>query len=164
MLLLFVDTVRRVVDQIIQHGWVVRPTLGVNVAGDRIVRSTGMQLGRRLELVVVVDVLPGSAAERAGIIPTVLRRDGTLALGDLIVEVDGRNTEEVEDLLTAIEERRDGAERKANEKVEVRVLRSCDLSRPETLIAKLDAGEGGSKAQGRRGYAGRSGVVGGRPE
>merc|ERR1711862_501502 len=60
-----VDTVRRVVNQIIRYGHVLRPTVGINVADDRIVRSIEAQLGQKLEGVLVAEVVPGSQAEAA---------------------------------------------------------------------------------------------------
>jgi S1-C subfamily serine protease len=62
-----VDTVRRVVNQIIRYGRVVRPTLGIHVTDDRIVRSMEMQLGRRLDGVLVAEVFPNSPAQQAGL-------------------------------------------------------------------------------------------------
>jgi len=76
-----VDTVRRVVNQIIRFGKVVRPSMGVNVAEDRVVRSIEMQLRKELNGVLVVEVLPKSPAEKAGIKATALRSDGTIELG-----------------------------------------------------------------------------------
>jgi len=70
-----VDTVRRVVNQIIRHGRVVRPTMGVNVEDDRVLRSIAMQLRREMNGVLVVEVLPGSPAETAGLRATELRSD-----------------------------------------------------------------------------------------
>ena len=57
-----VDTVRRVVNQIIRYGRVVRPTIGVNVADDRVLRSIEMQLRKKLNGVLIVEVLAGSPA------------------------------------------------------------------------------------------------------
>jgi hypothetical protein len=43
-----VDTVRRVVNQIIRHGRVPRPTLGIQVADDQILRDLSRRVGREL--------------------------------------------------------------------------------------------------------------------
>jgi S1-C subfamily serine protease len=82
--------------------------MGVNVADDRVLRSIAMQLRREMNGVLVVEVLPGSPAEAAGLRATELRSDGTLELGDMIAEVDGEAVAGVEDLLSAIEARADG--------------------------------------------------------
>jgi S1-C subfamily serine protease len=130
-----VDTVRRVVNQIIRHGRVVRPTMGVNVADDRVLRSIAMQLRRELSGVLVVEVLPGSPAEASGLRATELRSDGTLELGDVIAEVDGEAVAGVEDLLSAIEARADG------DAVAVKIWRKCDRRLAETVTVRLIASD-----------------------
>ena len=57
--------------------------------------------------------------------------DGELTLGDMITHVGGAPVRQVEDLLSAIEERQPG------EAVELRVLRRCDPRRAETVPARL---------------------------
>ena len=126
-----VDTVRRVVNQIITYGKVVRPTLGVNVAEDATTRRVAQSLGRKLDGALVVEVLAGSPAEAEGLHSTQRGRMGEVLLGDLITDVDGTPVRGVEDLLSAVEERQ------AGQVVTVRVLRGCDPKRAETLKARL---------------------------
>lgn len=92
-----VDTVCRIINQIIRHGRVIRPALGVRCASDGQARQLGVKN------VLVIDVIPGSAAAAAGIKPT--RRDGSgrLVLGDVIEAVNKEKTPQLDDLLTAIE-------------------------------------------------------------
>jgi len=143
-----VDTVRRVVNQIIRHGRVIRPTIGVNVADDRVLKSIEMQLRKELNGVLVVEVLPGSPAERAGLKASALRSDGTIELGDLITEINGEPVVSVEDLLSAIEARSDG------ETVRVKIWRSCDKRLAETVQVKLTSSQklnaNGSAASGKK--------------
>merc|ERR1711908_191766 len=54
-----VDTVRRVVNQIIRYGKGARPTLGVNVLEDALRKQLARKLGRALEGALVVEVVPG---------------------------------------------------------------------------------------------------------
>ena len=126
-----VDTVRRVVGQLIRHGRVVRPTLGVEVAEDAITRRVAQSLNRSLDGALVVEVLVNGPAEAAGLRPTERGRTGELLLGDLIVSVDGAPVRQVEDLLSAVEVRQVG------EAVTLRVLRGCDPQREETLKVRL---------------------------
>ena len=125
-----VDTVRRVVNQIIRYGRVVRPTLGVNVADDRLTRSIAAR-GRSLDGVLITEVLPNSPAQRAGLKASQIRSDGTIILGDLITDVNGQPVRQVEDLLSAIEEKREG------EVVRLGVQRGSDPSRSERVEARL---------------------------
>jgi S1-C subfamily serine protease len=92
-----VDTVNRIVPQLILHGKIIRPGLGVQVAGDQLTREFG------LPGVLVVEVVPGKAAAKAGIRPT--RRDsaGQLILGDVIVAIDGKQIDSVNDLFLVLE-------------------------------------------------------------
>ena len=130
-----VDTVRRVVNQIIRYGRVVRPTLGINVADDKIVKSIEMQTRKELNGVLVVEVLPGSPAEKAGIKASALRSDGTIELGDLITAVNGEKVPTVEDLLSAIETRTEG------EMVTVTIWRKCSKNAQETVRVSLTSSE-----------------------
>ena len=90
------------VPDLLAHGRVRRPALGVQLAAADVVR------GWRLEGALVVDVVPGSGAERAGLRPTRRDRRGRLELGDLIVAVDGEPVASSADLLLALERRRPG--------------------------------------------------------
>lgn len=137
-----VDTVRRVVNQIIRYGKVVRPTMGVNVAADQVVKSIEMQLRKELNGVLVVEVLNGSPAEAAGIKSTVLRSDGTLELGDLITHVNGEKVVSVEDLLSAIETKREG------DVVDVTIWRKCDARLAENVKVRLMASDKFVKVNG----------------
>jgi len=77
-----VDKVSRIVTELIQHGKVIQPTIGVEPAPDQWVERLG------LKGVLVLDVLPGSPAAKAGIRPTRRLANGRIRLGDLIVALD----------------------------------------------------------------------------
>jgi S1-C subfamily serine protease len=79
-----VDEVNRVVPQLIRHGKVVRPGLGIQVASDAVAKQVGVNG------VLVVRVAPGSAAEKAGLRSTTRDADGQLVLGDVITAVEGK--------------------------------------------------------------------------
>ena len=133
-----VDTVRRVVNQLIRSGGrgTVRPTLGIHVVDDRVARSVEQQLGRSLSGVLVADVLADSPAERAGLRAMKLRSDGSTVLGDLITRVNDQPVEQVEDLLAAIEEKQVG------DMVRLTVHRGCDPRRREQISVPLVARDG----------------------
>jgi S1-C subfamily serine protease len=97
-----VDTVNRVVPQLIAHGRVVRPGLGADYADDRQVQAWG------LAGALVTYVTPGGAGEKAGLQPTTRDELGRLHLGDLIVAIDGRAVGRVDDLLNQLEARKVG--------------------------------------------------------
>jgi len=77
-----VDTVNWVVPQLIAYGKVRRPTLGAEFAPDYIVRRAG------IEGAVVVAVVPGSGADKAGLRPAYRDRRGRVTVGDVIIGID----------------------------------------------------------------------------
>jgi S1-C subfamily serine protease len=107
-----VDTVNRIVTEVIRSGKVTRPGLGVQVADEQIAQRLGVSG------VLIVDVTRGSPAAKAGMQPT--RRDSTgrVRLGDIITAVDGKKIESPNDLFLALEKYRVG------ESVNITVLRN----------------------------------------
>jgi S1-C subfamily serine protease len=91
-----VDVVNRVVPEIIRHGRVIRPGIGVTLASERI--------AERLDIkgVLVVSVQPGSSAAKAGIRETRQVRDDII-LGDIIQAVNGEPVESYDDLLNEVD-------------------------------------------------------------
>merc|ERR1712224_263965 len=126
-----VDTVRRVVNQIIQYGKVVRPTIGINIVDGNLVSYIERQLGRSLDGCLVAQIVPNSPAVVAGLEATTQNSAGSLVLGDLVTAVNGEPVKQAEDLISAIEEKTDG------ETVALTVLRKCDPNRKETVRVKL---------------------------
>ncbi len=98
-----VDTVARLVPQLIEHGQPIQPGIGIRILPD----STARRLG--LEGVVVRDVAPGGPAEKAGIEGLGRDRSGKILLGDVIVAVDGQGIRGSDDLMHAFESRGVGA-------------------------------------------------------
>lgn len=92
-----VDTVNRIVPELIRSGKVTRPGLGVQIADEQIAQRLGVSG------VLVVDVAKGSAASRAGIQPTRRDAEGRLRLGDIIVAIDGKKVTTPNDLFLLLE-------------------------------------------------------------
>jgi S1-C subfamily serine protease len=117
-------SVRWVVPDLIRYGRVNRPTLGVDPAPD----AWNRQLG--VEGVLILNVIPGSGAERAGLRGTERGRGRRVQLGDVIQSVDGKKVSSTADLLEVLEEK------KAGDVVSVDVLRD---SRRQQVQVRLDA-------------------------
>jgi S1-C subfamily serine protease len=96
-----VDTVRRVVPQLIATGRYTRPALGIEV-DEQLNRQLAAATGR--EGVFVLRVQPSSAAERAGIAGVATGPDGIVP-GDVITAVDGNAVRTVRELLTRLDQR-----------------------------------------------------------
>lgn len=97
-----VDTIRKIVPEIIKNGKVVHPGLGVSLMSDQYARRIGV------EGVAILEVPRGSDAARAGLAGLGRDRFGRLFLGDVVVAVDGTKVGSYDDLYTALEEHRIG--------------------------------------------------------
>jgi S1-C subfamily serine protease len=124
-----VDTVQRIVPQILRTGVVARPSLGADFFPDSFTERL------RVKGVLVGQVTPGGPGAKAGLLPT--RRDeaGDIVWGDLIVEIDGRVVESVEELLTVVESHAVGDSVKLTA---IRDLRTTGQKSVD-LIVKLEA-------------------------
>jgi S1-C subfamily serine protease len=87
-----VDTVNRVVPQLIRKGNYIRPTLGI-VIDEEINQRLTAALG--LTGIVILRVPSGSAAERAGLKGAVTMGDGGVVPGDVITAIDGKSVSTV---------------------------------------------------------------------
>jgi S1-C subfamily serine protease len=95
-----VDTVNRIVPQLIASGRYIRPSLGI-VADDDLSERVLEEAG--LSGVLVLKVEAGSPAAKAGIQATRAARNGDLILGDVIVAVDGKPVNSIGKLITVLE-------------------------------------------------------------
>ncbi len=92
-----VDTVNRVVPELIRHGRRVRAGLGVIVMPERIAARFGVERG-----VMIREVVPGSAADRAGLRGLAIGPHGESLLGDIIIAVDDIEVNSFDDLRAAL--------------------------------------------------------------
>jgi S1-C subfamily serine protease len=92
-----VDTVRKLVPQLIAHGHAVRPGIGVTLVSDAVASRLG------IHGVAIYNVKPGGPADRAGLIGVRSSRMGDVVLGDVIVAVSGKAVDSGDDLLDAFE-------------------------------------------------------------
>jgi S1-C subfamily serine protease len=92
-----VDTVNRIVPELIRSGRITRPGLGVQIAEEQLTAQLGVNG------VLVVDVARAGPGAKAGIRPT--RRDGSgrVTLGDVITAIDGKKVESPNDLFLLLE-------------------------------------------------------------
>jgi S1-C subfamily serine protease len=98
-----VDEINRVVPQLVSHGKVVRPRLGVQVAEDQVARQVGVKEGA-----LVVRVFPGSPAETAGLLGVQQDDEGRVVLGDIITAIDDKPIKAGKDLFGVLEEYKPG--------------------------------------------------------
>jgi S1-C subfamily serine protease len=102
-----VDTVNRVVPQLIAKGSYTRPSLGISV-NEELNRELTRQLG--VQGVLILEVHPNSPAAAAGLRGSSIAPDGTLVPGDVIVHVAGKSVDSVPRLLARLDDHRVGDE------------------------------------------------------
>ena len=99
-----VNTVKRVVPELIQYGRVQTPVLGITLLPqpDYYRRRWG------IEGVIVLDTVAGTDPERLGMRGLARSERGRMILGDVIVEVDGQPIRNENDLAVVIEQKQPG--------------------------------------------------------
>ncbi|MYA09690.1 MAG: trypsin-like serine protease [Holophagales bacterium] len=118
-----VDTVNWVVPELVAHGEVERPLIGVEL-DDSLLRARGVKGA------LVTNVVSGSGADKAGMRASRRTRRG-IVLGDLITAIEGREVASVNDVHTIVEDFRVGdvitvtvVRRDGEEDLEVRLTSS----------------------------------------
>jgi S1-C subfamily serine protease len=97
-----VDTIKKIVPQLIKYGKVIRPGIGVSFLND--------EYARRLDIVgvVIVDVPRNSTAYKAGIRGIGRDSSGRLYLGDIVVGIDNHKINTYDDLYNTLDNYRIG--------------------------------------------------------
>lgn len=96
-----VDTVNQVVPQLIKHGRVIRPRMGIeilNASQVKVLRDASTAG------VLIISVQRGGGAAEAGLRGSRMTSDGHLVLGDIIQRVDNHEVKSMDDLLTVLEQ------------------------------------------------------------
>jgi S1-C subfamily serine protease len=88
-----IDTVNRIISQLIAYGKVIAAGLGIEPAEDAVARQVGIEEG-----VLVLNVERRGAAGAAGMLPTRYDDEGNVVLGDIIVAIDGKAVRTTDDL------------------------------------------------------------------
>ncbi|MCY4523814.1 MAG: trypsin-like peptidase domain-containing protein, partial [Halobacteriovoraceae bacterium] len=90
-----VDTIKRIVPQLIKHGRIIRPVLGVLIFDQR---YFNMEKG-----IVIKSTLSGGPAQKAGLKGTRRDRYGRLKLGDIILKIDNKKVNKLDDIYHVLE-------------------------------------------------------------
>jgi S1-C subfamily serine protease len=100
------DTIRTIVPQLIQHGKVIRPGLGIGIAPESMKRRI---LGEDKGIIVSYVDEKGSAAQ-AGIRGMTQDQYGRTYLGDIIINVDAQDVNNLDDIYQILDKRKIGDE------------------------------------------------------
>jgi len=109
-----VDTVNRVVPQVIRHGKYIQPGLGLEL-DERI--NERLKAVLHVDGIVILRVAEGSSAARAGLKGARVTREGDVIPGDIIIAVGGKSVETVGKLYARLDEH------KVGDSVKVTVMR-----------------------------------------
>ncbi|GKS65658.1 2-alkenal reductase [Nitrospira sp.] len=119
-----VDTVNRIVPELIKHGKLIRPGLGVSLVPDTMAKRWG------IKGLIIGKVTRGGPADRAGLKGARETMAGRIQLGDIILSVAGKPMNTVDDLMDVMEEH------KVGDHVNVEILRG---KRQEKVSVTLQA-------------------------
>jgi len=127
-----VDTLATQVESLLTRGRATRAVIGISVLDGAQARVLGIPQG-----VLVLKVPEGSEAERAGLRGSMRDSEGSVVIGDVIVECDGRSVGSEADLFKALDTHAPG------DVVKVKVLRSKPNAGQAALGAIVDGSSGG---------------------
>ncbi len=119
-----VDTVNRIIPQILQYRRVVRPALGINIGTDQMAKQLGVTG------IVIMKVVNGGPAARAGMAGLTQSPRGGWIVGDVITKIDGTPLTRSDDLFQALDKRSIG---------DVVKLEVVNGGRTRTVEVKLEA-------------------------
>jgi len=126
-----VDPLKLIVEELIDHGKIDRPVIGITYLESSQARSLGIDEG-----VLILEVPSGSAAAKMGLRGTSRGAFGSIDLGDIIVGIDNLSIKTESDLFKALEEK------KVGDMVKIRIKRGDDLM---TVTLKLSSSSGSSQ-------------------
>jgi S1-C subfamily serine protease len=121
-----VDTVNRIVPELIKHGKVIRPGLGVSLVPDALAKRWG------IKGLIIGKVSPGGSADRAGLRGARQTATGRIELGDILIAVDGKPVETIDDLMERMDRR------KVGDRVTVEVLRDNKRQAVDVILQAVN--------------------------
>ena len=121
-----VDTVNRIVPELIKHGKLIRPGLGVSLVPDAMAKRWGVKG------LIIGKVSRGGAADRAGLKGARETTTGRVELGDVIVAVGGKPVTTVDELMDVMEDH------KVGDQVTVEVLRGNRRERVPIILQAVN--------------------------
>lgn len=127
-----VDTVNRVVPQIISRGKYIRPAMGITVDS-----KLNKRLAEHLKIngVIILSISPGSAAEEAGLEGATVTPEGNIVANDVIVAIDGKPIDSVDKLFSRIDNY------KVGDTIKLTVRRYGDRGEEVEVPITLQSGE-----------------------
>lgn len=123
-----VDTVNRIVPQLIAYGKYREPTLGIEV-DEQINQIAKERLG--FDGVMVLRTIPGTSAYKADLKGIVLYPDGSFEPGDIILSIDGKPVNTVKDIKDILHEKIIG------DVVKVEIVRNGRIIKKDIILEAI---------------------------
>jgi S1-C subfamily serine protease len=99
-----VDTIKQIVPQLIGHGKVIRPGLGISIVPDSMkLRLTGSEKG-----LIISHVDDRGGAAQAGLRGMTQDRYGRVYIGDIIIKVDAKEVNTLDDIYQILDQKKIG--------------------------------------------------------
>lgn len=121
-----VDTIGRMVPEILKFGKVTKPGIGVSIASRAVTRRLN------IDGVLILSITPGSPAEKIGLQPTRRAPHGGVVLGDILIRVDGQKLKDVDDLFRYLDRKEVG------DKVTLEYLREQEVKKAEVTLERVN--------------------------
>ncbi|MDH4186692.1 MAG: trypsin-like peptidase domain-containing protein [Nitrospira sp.] len=121
-----VDSVNRIVPELIKFGKLIRPGLGVSLVPDAMARRWG------IKGLVIGKVWRGSGAEQAGLKGARETVAGRVEIGDIITAVDGKPVGTLDELMDVMEHH------KVNDRVMVEIVRGTSRERVSVTLQAVN--------------------------
>ena len=121
-----VDTIRRYVPQLIEHGKIIRPGLGIGILDEEMREA---YVGEKGAAISFVD--PEGAAAEAGLRGMSRDRYGRIYLGDIIVKLAGKEVNNLDDIYHILENQKIG------DTIEIEFLREDKKKKAKITLQAL---------------------------
>ena len=121
-----VDHIGRSVPEILEHGKVTKPGLGLTIASPDVTRRLN------IDGLLLLSLVPNGPAEKAGLRATARTRFGEVRLGDVIVRLNDTRMKTVDDLFRFLDTK------KVGDKVTVEYLRENKTEKVEVVLERVN--------------------------
>lgn len=121
-----IDTVNRIITELVRHGKVARPGLGISLVPDRFMSQWGLKGAALLK------VNQGGAADRSGLKGITRLPDGEIEIGDIIIRCGGYPVKKNSDLIKALDHHKVGDE------IEIVFIRDNDQIVTKMVLQKIN--------------------------
>jgi S1-C subfamily serine protease len=122
-----VDTIKRIVPQLIKYGKIIRPGLGITLLPAQMKASLGIEKG-----LVIASISRRSPARKAGLRGITKDRYGRIFIGDIILEIDGTSVDNFDDIYQVLDAH------KAGDRVTIKYLRDDKIKTTSLELIPLN--------------------------